>query len=55
MTVQYQLGLAASQAGDFKAAIAAYTRFLKLSPNDVEAPQVKQLLKQARASLSSSG
>lgn len=55
VTVQYQLGLAASQARDFKVAVAAYTKFLKLSPNDVEAPQVKQLLKAARAQLSASG
>jgi Flp pilus assembly protein TadD len=51
VTVQYQLGLAATQAGDYKAAVAAYTKFLKLSPNDVEAPRVKQLLKEARTSL----
>jgi Flp pilus assembly protein TadD len=55
VSVQYQLGLAASQANDFKVAVAAYTKFLKLSPNDVEAPQVKQLLKAARAQLSASG
>jgi len=48
VTVQYQLGQAAQQAGDYKGAVAAYTRFLKLSPNDVDAPRVKQLLSQAR-------
>ncbi len=54
VTVQYQLGLAATQAGDYKVAVAAYTKFLKLSPNDVEAPRVKQLLKEARTSLTPS-
>lgn len=49
VTVQYQLGQASQQAGDYKGAVAAYTRFLQLAPNDVDAPQVKQLLKQARA------
>jgi hypothetical protein len=29
--------------------VKAYKTFLKLSPNDVDAPQVKQLLKQAQA------
>ena len=52
--VQLQLGQAAQQAGDYKAAVAAYTRFLKLSPNDVAAPQVKQLLKQAKGLAASS-
>ena len=54
VTVQYQLGQAAQQAGDYKAAVAAYQRFLKLSPNDVDAPQVKQLLKQAQGLAASS-
>ncbi len=49
VTVQYQLGQAAQQAGDYKTAVAAYSRFLKLAPNDVDAPQVKQLLKQAQS------
>lgn len=49
VTVQYQLGQAAQAAGDAKAAVKAYKTFLKLSPNDVDAPQVKQLLKQAQA------
>jgi tetratricopeptide (TPR) repeat protein len=48
VTVQYQLGQSAQAAGDYKSAVAAYTRFLKLSPTDVDAPAVKQLLKQAR-------
>lgn len=49
VTVQYQLGQAAQAAGDAKTAVKAYNAFLKLSPNDVDAPQVKQLLKQAQA------
>ena len=49
VTVQYQLGQAAQQAGDAKTAVKAYKTFLKLSPNDVDAPQVKQLLKAAQA------
>jgi tetratricopeptide (TPR) repeat protein len=49
VTVQYQLGQAAQAAGDTKTAVKAYQRFLKLSPNDVDAPQVKQLLKAAKA------
>jgi tetratricopeptide (TPR) repeat protein len=49
VTVQYQLGQAAQAAGDAKTAVNAYKTFLRLSPNDVDAPQVKQLLKQAQA------
>ena len=49
VTVQYQLGQAAQAASDFPAAIAAYKRFLVLAPNDVDAPSVRQLLKQVRA------
>jgi tetratricopeptide (TPR) repeat protein len=45
VTVQYQLGQAATAAGDYKTAVAAYQKFLKLAPTDVDAPQVRQLLK----------
>jgi cytochrome c-type biogenesis protein CcmH/NrfG len=57
VTVQYQLGQAATAAGDYKSAIAAYQKFLKLSPTDVDAPQVRQLLKavKAQAGLSAAG
>jgi cytochrome c-type biogenesis protein CcmH/NrfG len=55
VTVQYQLGQSAMAASDFKTAVAAFSKFLKLSPNDVEAPRVKQLLRSARAQLSASG
>jgi len=46
---QLQLGQAAQSAGDTKVAIAAYTKFLKLSPHDTYAPQVKAALKQLKA------
>jgi cytochrome c-type biogenesis protein CcmH/NrfG len=49
VTVQYQLGQAATAAGDYKGAAKAYVTFLKLSPTDVDAPQVKKLLKAVRA------
>lgn len=54
VTVQYQLGQAAQAAGDYAGAAAAYRRFLKLAPTDVDAPQVKQLLQQALASAAAS-
>jgi cytochrome c-type biogenesis protein CcmH/NrfG len=49
VTVQYQLGQAATAAGDYKGAETAYVTFLKLSPTDVDAPQVRKLLKAVRA------
>lgn len=49
VTVQFQLGQAAQAAGDYKTAVAAYSRFLKLAPQDVDAPSVRQLLKQVKA------
>jgi tetratricopeptide (TPR) repeat protein len=49
VTVQYQLGQAAQASGDLKVAIAAYKRFLKLAPTDVDAPSVRQLLKTVQA------
>jgi len=53
VTVQYQLGQAAQAAGDYQTAAAAYARFLKLAPQDVDAPQVRLLLKQVRATAAS--
>jgi thioredoxin-like negative regulator of GroEL len=51
------LASSAEQAGDVKAAIAAYEQFLKLAPEDSSAPAVrravKELRKQAQASDSS--
>ena len=46
--VQLELAQAAEQAGDTATAIAAYTKFLKLAPDDPSAPIVKQQLKQLR-------
>ena len=40
-----QLGLASQNAGDTKSAVAAYKQFLKLSPDDTQAPFVKAQLK----------
>jgi tetratricopeptide (TPR) repeat protein len=51
VSVQFELGQAAYAASDYKTAVSAFARFLKLSPNDVDAPQVRQLLKEARAAL----
>jgi tetratricopeptide (TPR) repeat protein len=45
-TAQFQLGQVADSTGDTAAAIAAYKRFLKLSPDDPLAAQVKARLKQ---------
>lgn len=50
--VRIELGQAAQAAGDRTTAIAAYEAFLRLAPQDASAPQVKQLLKQLRASSS---
>jgi tetratricopeptide (TPR) repeat protein len=44
-TVQLQLGQYAQAAGQSTVAIAAYRKFLKLAPTDVEAPTVKSDLK----------
>lgn len=43
---EYQLGRVAGMAGQFKLAIAAYQRFLKLTPND---PLAKEARKQVAA------
>jgi cytochrome c-type biogenesis protein CcmH/NrfG len=45
-TSQFQLGQVADGTGDTKTAIASYKRFLKLSPDDPLAAQVKARLKQ---------
>ena len=44
--VQLELAQTAQQAGDTATAIAAYKAFLKLAPDDANAPIVKQQLKQ---------
>ena len=38
-------GVTAQSAGDSATALAAYKKFLKLSPNDPLTPQVKQQIK----------
>lgn len=48
-TAQFQLAQVADGTGDQATAIAAYKRFLKLSPEDPLAAQVKQRLKQLTA------
>jgi len=48
---QLQLAGAAQIAGDPATAISAYTRFLKISPDNPNAPAVRQTLAQLKASL----
>jgi cytochrome c-type biogenesis protein CcmH/NrfG len=48
-TAQFQLAQVADSTGDTAAALAAYRRFLKLSPDDPLAPQVRQRVKQLSA------
>jgi tetratricopeptide (TPR) repeat protein len=47
-TVWLNYGSAAQSANDTKTAIKAYDAFLKLAPQDVNAPQVKSILKQLK-------
>jgi tetratricopeptide (TPR) repeat protein len=47
-TVWLNYGSAAQSANDTKTAIKAYDAFLKLAPDDVNAPQVKTILKQLK-------
>jgi len=49
-TVRLELGQAAQSAGDAATAVAAYKAFLRLAPDDPNAPDIKRLLKQLRAS-----
>jgi len=46
---QLQLGQVAQAAGNAKVAIAAYTKFLKLAPDDPSAPTARKTLKQLKA------
>jgi tetratricopeptide (TPR) repeat protein len=50
-----QLGQAAQNANDVTSAIEAYEKFIRLAPNDPTVPEVERLLKQLRASSTSSG
>jgi tetratricopeptide (TPR) repeat protein len=47
--VQLELAQTAQSTNDTTTAIAAYTKFLQLAPNDPSAPDVKRLLKQLGA------
>jgi tetratricopeptide (TPR) repeat protein len=51
-TIWLNYGSAAQSANDAKTAIKAYDAFLKLAPDDVNAPQVKTILKQLKATTS---
>ena len=48
-SVQIELGQAALNAGDTATALAAFKEFLKLAPDDPQAPLVKQQIKQLQA------
>ena len=50
--VRLELAQAAQQAGDLATTISAFEAFLKLAPDDSNAPIVKQQLKQLRAAQS---
>jgi cytochrome c-type biogenesis protein CcmH/NrfG len=47
-TTQLSLGQAAQTANDIPTAVVAYSKFLKLAPDDPLAPQVRKLLKALR-------
>jgi tetratricopeptide (TPR) repeat protein len=47
-TVWLNYGSAAQSASDTKSAIKAYDSFLKIAPDDANAPQVKSILKQLK-------
>ena len=49
-TVWLNYGSAAQAASDGKTAIKAYEEFLKIAPDDVNAPQVKKVITQLKAS-----
>jgi tetratricopeptide (TPR) repeat protein len=46
-------GSAAQSGNDLKTALAAYTAFLKIAPDDVNAPQVRSIVKQLKKSAAS--
>jgi tetratricopeptide (TPR) repeat protein len=48
-TVWLNYGSAAQSANDTKSAIKAYNAFLKLAPDDTNAPQVRTIVKQLKA------
>jgi tetratricopeptide (TPR) repeat protein len=53
-TVWLNYGSAAQSANDTKTAIKAYDAFLKLAPDDVNAPQVRTIVKQLKKPATSS-
>jgi tetratricopeptide (TPR) repeat protein len=53
-TIWLNYGSAAQSANDTATAIKAYDAFLKLAPADVNAPQVKTILKQLKAAAATS-
>jgi tetratricopeptide (TPR) repeat protein len=53
--VQLELAQAAESAGDSASAIAAYEAFLRLAPDDPTSPEVRRILKQLRASSTTTG
>jgi tetratricopeptide (TPR) repeat protein len=52
-TIWLNYGSAAQSASDNKTAIKAYDAFLKLAPDDTNAPQVKSIVKSLKASAAS--
>ncbi len=52
-TIWLNYGSSAQSANDTKTAIKAYDAFLKLAPDDVNAPQVKKIVKQLKTSAAS--
>jgi tetratricopeptide (TPR) repeat protein len=53
-TTELELAQAASNAGDTTTALGAYERFLKLAPDDPNAPYVRRQVKQLKAALTGS-
>ena len=53
-TVWLNYGSAAQSANDAKSAIKAYDAFLKLAPEDVNAPQVRKIVKQLKTTSTTS-
>jgi tetratricopeptide (TPR) repeat protein len=53
-TIWLNYGSAAQSASDTKSAIKAYNQFLKIAPDDANAPQVRSIVKQLKATSASS-
>jgi tetratricopeptide (TPR) repeat protein len=53
-TIWLNYGSAAQSANDAKSAIKAYDAFLKLAPEDVNAPQVRKIVKQLKTTSTTS-